>query len=115
MAFAERRHHWADGEGGEIGAAIHRLGGSAVRGFAVQSGGTVRTRSKRGEGTMVEPWLTRAGKPASEPEPFRRSGASVGFSRPMADATEGDGGYCSQERGCGGGNLPTAADVFRLL
>jgi signal transduction histidine kinase len=41
------------------------LGLPMVQGFAAQSGGTVRIRSKLGEGTTVELWLPRADKPPS--------------------------------------------------
>ena len=39
------------------------LGLPMVQGFAAQSGGTVRIRSKLGEGTTVELWLPRADNP----------------------------------------------------
>ena len=42
------------------------LGLPMVQGFAVQSGGAVRIRSKPGEGTTVELWLPKAAEPPSE-------------------------------------------------
>jgi signal transduction histidine kinase len=51
----------------EIGSGSG-LGLSMVQGFAAQSGGTVRIRSKPGEGTTVELWLPRAEDPPSEAE-----------------------------------------------
>jgi signal transduction histidine kinase len=48
----------------EIGSGSG-LGLSMVQGFAAQSGGTVRIRSKPGEGTTVELWLPRADDPPS--------------------------------------------------
>jgi CheY-like chemotaxis protein len=41
------------------------LGLSMVQGFALQSGGGVRLRSRPGEGTTVELWLPQAGEPAA--------------------------------------------------
>ncbi len=48
----------------EIGSGSG-LGLSMVHGFAAQSGGTVRIRSKPGVGTTVELWLPQADEPAS--------------------------------------------------
>src|SRR6266700_2439870 len=48
----------------EIGSGSG-LGLPMVHGFSVQSGGTVRIRSKPGEGTTVELWLPQADEPAS--------------------------------------------------
>ena len=48
----------------EIGSGSG-LGLSMVQGFAAQSGGTVRIRSRPGEGTTVELWLPRADDPPS--------------------------------------------------
>jgi K+-sensing histidine kinase KdpD len=42
------------------------LGLPMVQGFAAQSGGAVRIRSKPGEGTTVELWLPQAAQPPSE-------------------------------------------------
>lgn len=43
------------------------LGLPMVQGFAAQSGGTVRIRSKLGAGTTVELWLPRADKQTDRP------------------------------------------------
>jgi CheY-like chemotaxis protein len=42
------------------------LGLPMVQGFAVQSGGAVRIRSRPGEGTTVELWLPKAAEPPSQ-------------------------------------------------
>jgi signal transduction histidine kinase len=49
----------------EIGSGSG-LGLPMVQGFAAQSGGAVRIRSKSGEGTTVELWLPQADEPPSE-------------------------------------------------
>ncbi|MBV8936641.1 MAG: hypothetical protein JO095_12665 [Alphaproteobacteria bacterium] len=46
----------------EIGSGSG-LGLPMVQGFAAQSGGGIRIRSKKGQGTTVELWLPRAGEP----------------------------------------------------
>jgi signal transduction histidine kinase len=61
----------------EIGSGSG-LGLSMVQGFAAQSGGTVRIRSKPGEGTTVELWLPRAEDPPSGAE---RCATAVGQRR----------------------------------
>ena len=49
----------------EIGSGSG-LGLPMVQGFAAQSGGDVRIRSKVGEGTTVELWLPRTDEPPSQ-------------------------------------------------
>jgi signal transduction histidine kinase/CheY-like chemotaxis protein len=61
----------------EIGSGSG-LGLSMVQGFASQSGGTVRIRSKPGEGTTVELWLPQADEPPSKPVVVDRSGLEIG-------------------------------------
>ena len=53
------------------------LGLPMVQGFAGQSGGAVRMRSKLGEGTTVELWLPRAVEPPLERSDTNQSGLSV--------------------------------------
>jgi signal transduction histidine kinase/CheY-like chemotaxis protein len=60
----------------EIGSGSG-LGLPMVHGFAVQSGGAARIRSKLGEGTTVELWLPRADEPPSANR-IDQSGLEIG-------------------------------------
>jgi signal transduction histidine kinase/CheY-like chemotaxis protein len=66
----------------EVGAGSG-LGLPMVQGFAAQSGGAVRIRSRNGAGTTVELWLPQADKPVLR-EPARMSPAAT--SMPSAGA-----------------------------
>ena len=66
----------------EIGSGSG-LGLPMVQGFAGQSGGAVRMRSKLGEGTTVELWLPRAVEPPLKSSDANQSGLSV----PQSTAT----------------------------
>ena len=58
------------------------LGLPMVQGFAVQSGGAVQIRSRRGEGTTVELWLPQAAEPPSHAIVFGR--VDLGVPEPTA-------------------------------
>jgi nitrogen-specific signal transduction histidine kinase len=78
----------------DIGAGSG-LGLPMVQGFAMQSGGAIRIRSKPGEGTTVELWLPRAAeRPVSEPSSrsgseHRRAATSVLPSVLLCDDDDG--------------------------